>query len=191
MFNHLKQTTYNQSTWSGGTTTEMAIFPADAIYKEHDFLWRLSSATIDLDESDFTALPNYNRFIASLSEGIELLHNGNEKVSLKPLQIHYFDGGVQTKSFGKCVDFNLMLRKEKCDATIELISEVKNYEIALNKLNDLGIIYVVSGSVSVKSGDYANNIGTAETLMMSDCTDNVVLDLGADTKLYFMNIKYL
>ena len=31
--------------------------PQGALYADRDFLWRLSSATVDLDESDFTPSP--------------------------------------------------------------------------------------------------------------------------------------
>ena len=47
--------------WSGGATTQLAIAPKGAVYADRDFLWRLSSATVELDESDFTPLPAYDR----------------------------------------------------------------------------------------------------------------------------------
>ena len=37
-----------------------------AVYADRDFLWRLSSATVELDESDFTPLPAYDRVISTL-----------------------------------------------------------------------------------------------------------------------------
>ena len=49
------------STWSGGTTTQLAIAPEGAVYAERSFLWRVSSATVELETSDFTPLPDYNR----------------------------------------------------------------------------------------------------------------------------------
>ena len=102
---------FARSQWSGGSTTQMAIEPADAVYAERDFLWRLSSATVELDESLFTALPDYNRLIATLSAPIELCHDGGERFTLQPRAVHAFDGGAETQCWGKCVDFNLMLRK--------------------------------------------------------------------------------
>ena len=102
---------YAKSQWSGGSTTQMAIEPAGAVYADRDFLWRLSSATVDLEESLFTALPDYDRLIATLSAPIELCHNGGERFALEPYAVHAFDGGAETQCWGKCVDFNLMLRK--------------------------------------------------------------------------------
>ena len=110
---HLKQTDYNISQWSGGTTTQLAIAPEGAIYAQRDFLWRISSATVDLEESDFTALPDYHRWISTLEGGMRLSHEKGTPIELLPYQIHQFDGGIDTHSWGKCTDFNLMLRKGK------------------------------------------------------------------------------
>lgn len=107
----LNSTDYLASQWSGGSTTQMAIEPAGAVYAERDFLWRLSSATVELEESLFTALPDYDRLIATLSAPIELSHDGGERFVLEPYAVHAFDGGAETRSWGRCVDFNLMLRK--------------------------------------------------------------------------------
>ena len=82
---------------------------------DRDFLWRLSSATVEDAESDFTALPDYERLISTLEGTIELNHNGGEKLTLNPYEVHRFDGGDDTHSWGRCRDFNLMLRKGKCE----------------------------------------------------------------------------
>ena len=62
----LTKTEYVTTSWSGGTTTQLAISPEGAVYADRDFLWRLSSATVELERSDFTPLPDYNRFLAVL-----------------------------------------------------------------------------------------------------------------------------
>lgn len=109
---------YVVSQWSGGTTTQIAIAPQGARYGDRDFLWRLSSATVDLDESDFTPLPDYDRLIAPLKGEMVLSHDGGAPVALSPYQVHAFDGGADTHSAGRCVDFNLMLRKGACQGKI-------------------------------------------------------------------------
>ena len=111
---HMTPDNYIVSKWSGGTTTQVAIAPEGAVYADRDFLWRISSASVDLDESDFTALPDYHRWISTLKGGMTLSHEGGEKIVLAPYQVHQFDGGVDTHSWGRCTDFNLMLRKGKC-----------------------------------------------------------------------------
>ena len=71
---------YVCSVWSGGTTTQLLIAPEGAHYAARDFLWRVSSATVELDESDFTPLPEYERLIATLQGGITLTHNGGAPI---------------------------------------------------------------------------------------------------------------
>lgn len=70
---HLTPADYVTTQWSGGATTQLAIAPKGAVYADRDFLWRLSSATVELDESDFTPLPAYDRVISTLRAGMETL----------------------------------------------------------------------------------------------------------------------
>ena len=77
---HLTPGDYITAKWSGGLTTQLGIAPEGAVYSGRDFLWRLSSATVEDAESDFTALPDYERLISTLEGTIELSHNGGEKL---------------------------------------------------------------------------------------------------------------
>lgn len=107
-----KITDFKTSTWSGGTTTELYIYPKEADYLQRDFLFRLSSATVEIEESDFSNLANYQRFIALLKGELQISHENREfykELSLD--EIYAFDGGVKTKSKGRCRDFNFMLKK--------------------------------------------------------------------------------
>ncbi len=112
---------YRISAWSGGTTTQLAIIPENAVYADRDFLWRVSSATVDLEESDFTPLPDYDRLIATLEGEIVLTHNGGEPLRLRPLEVHAFSGADATHSVGRCRDFNLMLRRGRAVGTMEAL----------------------------------------------------------------------
>ena len=82
--------------WSGGTTTEFYLDPADGSYAKRQFTLRISSATVDLPESDFTLLPDYLRIITPLSGGFTLTYQENPAgtVTLKPLEEAYFDGAM-------------------------------------------------------------------------------------------------
>jgi len=115
---HLTPDDYCISQWSGGSTTQIAIAPKNAIYADRDFLWRISSASVELEESDFTSLPDYDRWISTLSGTMILSHNGGERITLLPYQVHSFDGGAETHSWGCCTDFNLMLRKGKAQGSV-------------------------------------------------------------------------
>lgn len=106
-----KKEDYVVSQWSGGTTTQLGIYPAGEQYADRKFIWRLSSATVDLEESDFTDLPDYNRILGVLQGEVVLSYEGIRSVKLGRLEYDYFDGAWKTKSFGKITDYNLMTRK--------------------------------------------------------------------------------
>ena len=112
------RTNYSTSAWSGGATTEIQIMPEGSRYADREFLWRLSSATVEVEESTFTALPDYNRLIMMLEGEMDLCHNNGPWVHLAEFEPHAFDGGDETLSKGKVIDFNLMLRKGKCHGAV-------------------------------------------------------------------------
>ena len=106
--------------WSGGTTTQLAIYPSNSEYKERNFAWRISSARVDLEESTFTSLPGVHRILMVLEGQIELTHEGVRNTCLKPFEQDEFDGGWTTKSRGKCIDFNLMMAG--CSGKLDTVS---------------------------------------------------------------------
>ena len=115
----LTQEQYLTTLWSGGTTTQMAIAPEGAVYADRDFLWRFSSARVELEHSDFTALPDYVRLISVLDGQLDLKIDQGERYLLDPLTVSSFDGGVPVESWGQCVDFNLMLRKGQASGSAQ------------------------------------------------------------------------
>ena len=116
-----KKEDYKTSQWMGGETTELAIFPATSKYIDRNFLWRLSSATIEVDESDFSKLPDYDRVLMVLEGEVVLSYEGERVARLKELEQDRFDGAWKTKSFGKIRDYNLMVRKG-CEGYLDVIT---------------------------------------------------------------------
>lgn len=108
---HLRPSDYKTSAWSGGTTTELLLYPADGSYAERRFRVRISSATVELEQSDFTPLEGVTRYITPLSGGFTLTHPNGESVRLAPLATPYrFSGDTPTHCVGRASDFNLMLK---------------------------------------------------------------------------------
>ncbi len=97
--------------WAGGTTTQIAIYPEDASYSERNFIFRLSSATVDTDRSEFTHLPDYDRWLMILEGSARLVYGNDREITLRPYKCDAFDGGENTVSYGQVTDYNLMLRK--------------------------------------------------------------------------------
>lgn len=97
------------SRWSGGVTTQLAIWPEGADYGARRFDWRISTAVVEDEKSVFTPLPGIHRLLMILDGEIEVTHEGTKKISMKPLaDVDEFEGGWETVSVGRCVDFNLM-----------------------------------------------------------------------------------
>ncbi len=107
----VKESDQRISKWSGGMTRELYIYPKTALYTERNFDWRISSATIELDESSFTKLSGYFRHIMVLSGNTKLIHEGHHTIDLAQYGQDEFSGTWDTKSQGKCLDFNLMLKE--------------------------------------------------------------------------------
>ena len=108
---HLTAADFCTSTWSGGTTTELYLYPETGSYAARDFRFRISSATVDLEESDFTPLPGVERYITPLSGSFVLTHPDMPPVEMPPLAPPYrFSGQISTHCVGKATDFNLMLK---------------------------------------------------------------------------------
>lgn len=146
------------SSWAGGVTTQLWIWPKDGDYASRNFQARISSATVRLRESDFTILPGVVRYITPLSGGFSLSHPDGRTVTMSPLDEPYrFDGGVATHCSGMATDFNLMLKgvegsmvilhgRQTVDAGIYCVYPVSGGNMAVNgknldiKLGDLVVI---------------------------------------------------
>lgn len=156
--------------WSGGTTTQLMIYPEDASYSERNFKWRISSAKVMDEESLFTILPGISRAIMIIQGEIVLEHEGRGGVALKPFEEHRFMGDWKTKSFGKVTDFNLMMSRD-CSGRLEamLLQGNKRADILLKEniienekaCKITNAFYIVNGDVTmtIKGREYEINQG--------------------------------
>lgn len=107
---------FTNSTWAHGTTTEMYIYPRDGSYAERRFKWRVSSATVDIESSEFTSLYGVKRWIMSFDNVLHLTHTNNGKalysITLNAYESHCFRGDWTTVCKGRANDFNLMLKQD-------------------------------------------------------------------------------
>ncbi|MDV6379471.1 HutD family protein [Sporosarcina sp. GW1-11] len=140
--------------WSGGDTTELAIYPADADYAKRNFHWRISSAVVEAEESVFTPLPAIDRIIMVIDGEMMLKHEGHHQVHLKPYEQDRFSGGWTTRSYGKVRDFNLMLA-DGYSGALEAITVGKDrpYEIGSEKCRNVEAFYSVQGRASIQMNE--------------------------------------
>ncbi|MBR3705024.1 MAG: HutD family protein [Oscillospiraceae bacterium] len=156
------------SRWSGGTTTQLAIYPAQAVYAERDFIWRLSSAVVELPESDFTPLPDYDRILMILNGELTLSHDGGEEYTLCALEQTSFDGASHTFSRGQVTDFNLMMRKGRCTGRVGVRGPKSNcgYGEVLSEEYDTRLFYCVSGKIKANIGSELFELSQGDALLM-------------------------
>lgn len=144
---------YDTTRWSGGTTTQLLIYPEDAQYSKQNFKWRVSSAKVEDEKSTFTHLPGISRIIMIIDGKTTLEHEGKYKVELGPFEQDSFMGDWTTKSVGKVTDFNLMMAKD-CDGKIDVVTIkgkenvtlfLDEYDKKFDKITD--IFYIISGDI--------------------------------------------
>lgn len=96
------------SKWQGGSTTQLAIYPEDSSYREQNFIFRLSTAKVEIAESTFTKLPGVSRIIMILDGVLQLEHKEHYSKTLHKFDTDSFPGDWDTISYGRATDFNLM-----------------------------------------------------------------------------------
>ena len=171
-----RQDNYKLSKWSGGNTRQLAIYPENAEYLDRDFLWRLSSADSDLEESSFTRLPDYDRILMVLDGSVVLAHGEERTASLSAYEYDAFDGAIKTKCFGKLIkDYNLIYRKG-CRGRMELIALTEQAQHIASEFEGSRCIgvYSAEGYVVVSAG------GSSE---MVKADEQMVIELEPDEKI--------
>ena len=101
---------FKATAWSGGTTTELFIYPEGASFALRRFDFRISAASVALEESAFTPMPGIIRYITPLSEAGFVLRLGAAPARrLAKGEVVRFDGGIPVCCEGTGRDLNLML----------------------------------------------------------------------------------
>lgn len=180
----IRKNEYKTSYWSGGTTTQLYIYPENSIYSELNFIFRISSAKVTVNESTFTSLPGIDRKIMILNGTLDLDHEGHHKIKLNKFEQDRFKGDRITKSYGKVTDFNLMMNKG-CDGNLEHIKigckALKNLDLSTdieNNKKKFIIFYCLEGSVDINIDGFIKlNEG-----------DLLVLKNNSKSRLYNINI---
>lgn len=102
------------STWKGGKTTQLCIVPENASLQERNFDLRISSATIDLERSEFSDFTGYRRYLMKLEGDITLLID-DKTIIIKRDEAFEFMGDEKVISISRepSRDFNVIIKKDK------------------------------------------------------------------------------
>jgi environmental stress-induced protein Ves len=148
---------FETNNWSGGTTTPLFIYPVNAIYAERNFDFRLSTATVIVNESVFTTLPNVSRKLMVLDGETTLTHKNQHSNKLTRFEIDEFEGDWETTSVGKCTDFNLMTT-EATTGELEAVVLLENQSLEFEIQNNWFFIYLYSGEFTLYSNQKKHKI---------------------------------
>ena len=141
---------FKVSDWSGGTTTQLYIFPPDASYQERNFIFRLSTARVEIEKSTFTSLPGVTRKIMILDGEIRINHQNHYAKTLRKFDVDTFEGDWKTTSVGRCTDFNLMTtEKIKADLTAVVIEKNQRLDYQVEPGWNWVLIYLYSGQINI------------------------------------------
>jgi len=151
----IPKTAQKTSAWSGGTTTELAIYPEGSSYAARNFQWRLSTAVVTAAESTFTALPDWHRLLMVLAGSMQLTHAGHHQVTLRPYEQDSFSGSWSTQCVGTGQDFNLMLAAG-WQGFLEAIS------LADGEITGAGAAGAAAGAMAAVTGTMALTDGSTE-----------------------------
>lgn len=146
----IKAESFITSTWNGGKTTELFIYPMTSKYATRNFHFRLSTATVNVEESTFTSLPGITRTLMVLDGEMTLTHKDHHQSKLGRFDSDNFKGDWNTSSRGKCSDFNLMTMGNT-PGTVESLHVNKGKQVVFSFSDNIQylIIYVYSGKIKI------------------------------------------
>jgi len=178
---HIKTSDLETNTWSGGTTTQLAIYPKNADYKMQNFLFRISTASVECEESTFTKLPGISRKLMILDGEIKIEHKNHHSKIIKKFEQDKFLGDWNTKSYGKAIDFNLMT-KENTTGEIEAITLNESIDINLKSSTDCYGFYLYSGKTKMIINNNVLNINNGDFVLIFPEKEESVLNLKTSLK---------
>ena len=147
----LSQQHFLTTQWSGGSSTQLYIFPANASYTERNFELRISIAKVEVEESTFTALPGIHRKIMILEGEICITHEGQYSKHLKPFDVADFSGDWKTTSIGTCTDFNVMSTGRQESELYHLAMDaISSYKLKPKQPCKNLFLYATSGNIHLK-----------------------------------------
>ncbi|MFB3387250.1 HutD family protein [Flavobacterium sp. LAR06] len=113
------------SVWSGGLTYEYMIHPETASYADRAFIFRISSATIEQEPSEFTKFKGYHRYLVMLDNCLDIEVNEERKVYEK-YEIMEFNSDDEVTSYTKGIDFNWMVSDKIRHHKLKITTNIQN-----------------------------------------------------------------
>ncbi|MEQ8478020.1 HutD family protein [Fulvivirga sp.] len=158
---------YKKTVWSGGTTTQLYIYPTQKEFKANNYDFRLSIASVEIEESIFTKLPSVNRTLMVLDGEITLTHESHHEKNLKKFESDQFLGDWTTKCLGTCTDFNLMTKGET-SGTLTPITFEGSKGLKLSASKQFTFFYLNKGMATIKIDDNKHQLNQSELMVIRE-----------------------
>ncbi|HEY9169295.1 MAG TPA: HutD family protein [Lutibacter sp.] len=170
-----KPKNFKTTKWAGGSTTELYIYPPESNYETGNFNFRISSATVEIEKSDFTMLPGVSRQLMVLSGSIIVSHKNHHTVKLNKNEIDSFYGSWETSAVGTCVDFNLMTKgKTKGKISSVCVSADKSLNFQLDATCEFIIFYLYDGKLQCHFVSEKRSLHKGELLVIQHPLNEIV-----------------
>ncbi|RYY26936.1 MAG: hypothetical protein EOO04_10160 [Chitinophagaceae bacterium] len=170
--------------WASGTSTEIFIHPSTGSFAARDFIFRISTATVEAEESTFTLFTGITRHLMILHGNLELIHEGRYNKLLKPYDQDIFSGEWNTRSKGKVTDFNLML-KGGAGGSLRHERLKTGTQLRLEAATEFHFIYVASGTAGLENGSITN----PGDLLWPAASETIMLEAKEDTDLVIIEVS--
>lgn len=141
---YLPPSSFHAKTWANGTTTELVKFPPESDFLKRDFVFRISTATVEAEESTFSDFSGLTRILMVLEGSLTLIHEGRYQKQLSSYEQDTFDGGWSTRSIGKVRDFNVMCN-DQASATLRAFTLEKGSSEVLSIHAGRVVLFVHTG----------------------------------------------
>jgi environmental stress-induced protein Ves len=170
------------SKWSGGTTTQLYIYPSNASLSERTFDFRISSAIVEVEESEFTSFIGYDRSLMVLEGNLEIVHENQYSKVLKQFEVDNFSGDWKTTSKGKITDFNLIFKRGIKGELNYLNIKGLNPKVLSNLPSRIGY-FVISGELKIQTNNSDYIVQKGELIMIENRGEIESLNLIGDCDL--------
>lgn len=141
---HRKTGSSKTISWSSGSSMEILIYPSTANFRDRDFLFRISLATVEADQTVFTSLPKVMRTLMVVKGHLTLKHEKHHTIAMKPFDQDTFSGDWDTQSAGLATNFNLMCQIGSV-GVVNYLPRLAGAEITSHMSADIELIYLQSG----------------------------------------------
>lgn len=171
----------NINYWNGGETFEYFIYPEHTNYADKDFLFRISSATIQKVPSEFTRFSGFERFLVMLDNDL-LIERNKKQEMYKVLEIFKFNSNDRIESFSSGNDFNLIISEQLTNYKIQILQEEQ-----VSKVNFI-ILFAIENCEVILNNEFV--IMNAQDCLVIKNFENKKIFFNSSKPMIFIDIAF-